>query len=459
MVGNPIAFCFNDRYYVISGADWLPKTGICKEILDECPYRRRRRCSENLIAHCCKHVVHGTELEKEAFLSVVSHDGTEKCEVPACVEEAIVNDYRDVSRRILEYTQLIGLSSFNGRTNVFCEGAGEYDGYSDYLAFDGERPRLGIVSSYLKISYLSDCVLLDCIYKKYHAAERLNHADGYSLRPYCDVNEIGIPASIQVPNVDYTIAYAGYFFDETPKDNDYTIGVLLSNYWDHTKQMRSETKEFYGKVRRLYNTGFSSSLRGLIKEYSGTVKRYMFFAYLWNHRNMFGDNVGNGVVIRQNMNNGYHLSYSDYLMRYEPDDLDGVNGNEVNAAIVENYLKIQQAEYNEHYKCILEAEELVDDLSDGTVVFNPHDPHATTPFYLVFTNTLYFIAMDVYLEQRMNEGADISELRSVYNSWKRTRRVLVENSNHSISEWVYRSDKIFKIQQVCNELNEKLHIT
>lgn len=150
-------FIIGDRALRWGGYGWINKKGVCirkdsscdKNIADD-------TCLDNLCSHCCKHVVYGSEKEKERFLKAIKdgNAGDEKTKDSLLLNNDVIRKYEGLSRQVIEDSVIVGLSAgARKEVNIYCVGDGNTAGFVDYLSYfnyTNSAGGYGIVSSFYK---------------------------------------------------------------------------------------------------------------------------------------------------------------------------------------------------------------------------------------------------------------------------------------------------------------------
>lgn len=171
-------FIYKGQGIDIQRVRWIEKQGNCN--LEENPCFIRvddsNRCASNLSCHACKHVIWGSDEEKNKYKHVVRSLGkNENIPMAICsVKDEIVKNYEEMSRAVLEDTETICIAGDSGNIRVVCEGKDRTEGISDFLGFYteeshyGKYTRFGIVSSYFNNVSSDKYALYVLCYQRYY---------------------------------------------------------------------------------------------------------------------------------------------------------------------------------------------------------------------------------------------------------------------------------------------------
>ena len=254
-------FYYHGKRYDVSDADWLEGVKSCqsqRRCGDEC-----KSCS-GLVVHCCKHVVYGTEHEQERYRNVADKLEFDSA-IPSAVRterDAVVRNYRALSRKVLQYTQAISLTGEGKSFRVACEGHTDTEGLTDYLTFQKNEYRgntvLGVVSSFFNFSTPETFSMLRLIKQKYFEHQRKGR--GVSCVPAASGADFQKQLAYHVPAADYAFSEANTYWpagDDTGcaravffrflyhKRRD----ALQSFYWDLWDEEAYYNAAFYEKDR------------------------------------------------------------------------------------------------------------------------------------------------------------------------------------------------------------------
>ncbi len=202
-------FYYNGKGYNVSSAEWLTSQKDCQT---------QKRCGEDfrkcegLVVHCCKHVIYGTDHEKQLYTEVTERLGIDGS-IPAVVRsqnDPAVGNYRTLSRQLLLDTQAISLCGEGTNLRVACEGDNDTEGLVDYLTFSDNE--LGVISSYFNFSSPEFFSMLRLIKQRY--IEHRDEGKGVSCVPVRTLKDFGKWRAFQAPTADYafmqtTTLYSG----------------------------------------------------------------------------------------------------------------------------------------------------------------------------------------------------------------------------------------------------------
>lgn len=169
-------FKIGNRTFCWANFRWIDKKGNCDNQDLSCINNiSTKKCTSNLCSHCCKHVMNGKEIEKTKFIEASSINSLEEISM---LNDEVIEEYRDLSERVIKDTKIVGLSATRQKVNLFCVGNNSTAGFVDYLSDDsknGHTYGYGIVSMYYKDididSYWMLRVIGNCIINKSRVIE------------------------------------------------------------------------------------------------------------------------------------------------------------------------------------------------------------------------------------------------------------------------------------------------
>ncbi len=143
-------FKIGNRIFLWDKIYWIDKVGYCNNQDLRCiNCLPDFACVSNLCGHCCKHVINGTDLEKNRFIKAVGLNSLGKISL---LNEGVIQKYKVLSERVVKDTIIVGLSAASKKVNIFCVGNKKTAGFVDYLSeyFYNGYGGYGIVSSFYK---------------------------------------------------------------------------------------------------------------------------------------------------------------------------------------------------------------------------------------------------------------------------------------------------------------------
>ena len=236
-------FYYNRKAYCLNEADWHESSKQCQS---------RSRCGENakvcsgLVVHCCKHVVYGTDHERQLYAEAAEKLALDSTIPPAVrsPEDEVVKNYRKLSKEVLACTYAISLSGEGGNFRIACEGNGGTEGITDYLGFETHGnwgSVLGLISSYFNFSSPENFCMLRLIKQRY--MEHLDTGKGVSCVPAVTGSIFG-KRHTQVPAADYAFQTARLLYSG---ENDNALArAALAMFYFHKRQQ--DLRAFYGAL-------------------------------------------------------------------------------------------------------------------------------------------------------------------------------------------------------------------
>lgn len=291
----------------IQAANWIDKMGTCEKQDSECALcvlgeGGKIKCKNNLVGHCCKHVVFGMDSEKERYRNVVNELGMSDV-IPdgICSEnDKVIKIYEELSHKVLKTTSAISLSGENGNIRVVCEGQDIMSGASDFLGYVKikdewsaiEHYRFGIISSFFNYASSESYTLFRLCHQRYYEARNI----GKKISPTLLVRQSGwsiADEDIDLSQIDYAFDQAKLFYRIDKSDNDYSKGSIY--YFFHERNKR-DLEEMYRRIASLQpireskrpgniiwdsnKNEVNDALRNIIKEYEKVYNSKIIMEYL-----------------------------------------------------------------------------------------------------------------------------------------------------------------------------------
>lgn len=192
-------FLFDDRGFGLNDLSWRDGRGDCcveKDERETCPKKcgetwekKNKNCADAKTAHCCKHVLRGSEAERTAFA-----ERTGQADLPeafldrpysaSAAGNLALRNYGELAREVAKTASLVAVTVNSGQIRFVCTGEGpSASGFTDYMQYstrtvprcDGIEPpreesvqaRYEIVSAYLQNIRTQEFVLMDLLYEKF----------------------------------------------------------------------------------------------------------------------------------------------------------------------------------------------------------------------------------------------------------------------------------------------------
>ena len=220
-------FVIRDDGFGLEHLNWKSGPGDCnfrEELRDSCPKKynsgRQKDCVSAVTAHCCKHVLHGTDVEKEAFQDKTGQDelpdrfhiypehNWNYWSTPRDVREAqnlerkTIENYKDLSHSVAQTAKLVAVTAHNNQIRFVCSGEGvKASEFTDYIQYTAEKTesinsetdngrvhaKYEIVSMFLQNIRLTEFSMMDLLYRKYCEGE--NRIDRVMICPSVEDSE------------------------------------------------------------------------------------------------------------------------------------------------------------------------------------------------------------------------------------------------------------------------------
>lgn len=192
-------FLFDDRGFGLNDLRWRDDRGDCCVEKDEreiCPKKcgetwekKNKNCQDAETAHCCKHVLRGSEAERTAFTERTGQSDLPEAflDRPYSASAAgnlALRNYGELSREVAKTASLVAVTVNSSQIRFVCTGEGpSASGFTDYLQYSTRTvprcdridppqeetvyPFYEIVSSYLQNIRTQEFVLMDLLYEKF----------------------------------------------------------------------------------------------------------------------------------------------------------------------------------------------------------------------------------------------------------------------------------------------------
>ena len=266
--------------------DWIDKKSYCayepcSDIdIDE-------KCPKNMWSHCCKHVINANEEEKASFIYAVGLKSI--ADINDNIELAR-EKYKNLSRDIVEVSEVFGVSAGVNSVNILCNGNNKMAGFVDYLSYealDNGIGRLGIVSSFFKgIDLVDYYMFIVCKeYSKNHdfvdgiIVKEENHSDsieeyGKIEYAFSQINVIDRDCSLDKKT---RALIALYLYSHKSIEKKIDVG-----YFDYVTQHINES-DFIKKIEELLQSVVTELYMELF--YKDLIRFKNAFPYEFNDKN------------------------------------------------------------------------------------------------------------------------------------------------------------------------------
>lgn len=278
---NERIFIIGDRALRWGGYRWINKKGVCARQELSCEKRNADvSCFDNLSSHCCKHVVHGSENEKDRFLEA-TRDKTSKIEMTKddlFLNNNVIRKYEDLSRRIIDDSVIVGLSAgMRKEVNFYCVGNNDTAGFVDYLSYFEYNKSVGgygIVSTFYKNVDIDSYWMLKVVDEycnnksiciKGEAIKRIFDRKQYDFEPVDCIN-----AAFQ--RINY-LCSPGTELDEK------NIGLSALYMFYHDKVTNNNENDFYKTITSDENLS-SEKAKKFIQSNEEKITHNMFLLYI-----------------------------------------------------------------------------------------------------------------------------------------------------------------------------------
>ena len=215
------SFYYKNKRYTLERTEWAKKAGAnCKNA--NCPLRNKttQNCESTLLSHCCKHVINGTDLEKEKYRQAATHycGNASISDELSDPEDVTVKNYERLSREVINNPGAICLEGARDQFRISCEGSGEMEGFYDFLQIQSDEylRNPNIVSCYYGMSRPEDYSMLRLIRQKY--LEKKKYVEGVCCVPTIK-EEYGKDKVVIIPNADIVFATAHQMLKEGEVNN------------------------------------------------------------------------------------------------------------------------------------------------------------------------------------------------------------------------------------------------
>lgn len=207
-------FVIRDKGFGLEDLGWKEGPGDCNFrdwLRDNCPKKcsdkKQKDCVDTITAHCCKHVLNGTVVEREAFQEKAEQEKLpdkfqaypeqshnywsipQEVRAAQELERKTIENYKSLSYRVAHTAELVAVTVHNNRIRFVCSGEGEKaSGFTDYIQYEVEKEddhdregesghaHYGIVSMFLQDLHVTEFFLIDFLYRKFIEEEqRIDH--------------------------------------------------------------------------------------------------------------------------------------------------------------------------------------------------------------------------------------------------------------------------------------------
>lgn len=277
-------FVIRDMGFGLEHLDWKDSPGDCnfrEECRDSCPMKlnnnKRQNCVNTKTAHCCKHVLHGTAVEREAFQERTGQGElpdrfqssledrrnryrlTDEIRQAQRLEDQTLQNYEGLSRSVAQTAKVVAVTANNSQIRFACSGEGEHAfGFTDYIQYTVDRAQNSyseadiesghahyeIVSTFLQNIRLSEFSLMDLLYRKYCGRE--NRIDQAMICPVVEDSgnrnqsiQDRITFAKEYVEIQNILKNSGLFAQIAGCPNPVVFGM----YWHYTQQLTEHDRE------------------------------------------------------------------------------------------------------------------------------------------------------------------------------------------------------------------------
>lgn len=472
-------FIAGGKAFSLDDVEWADKTGVCdmrfcQNDWEHCEFASGKRngkfyCETTLLAHCCKHVIKGSNEEQEKFRQIAKSEFGKKGVLPQKISEDkwVVDIYEDISKEVLKTTTHIGISAANkDKINYFCTGNGVYQGFTDYIELNPSEERMlksTIVSMYLKDIDINTYWFLICLYER----DWLFHNEGISgaeLAPVMrkDANDIEI-------SVDEAIARGREFFIWNNKRSDIQYGSLMYFYSSPREKIGSFYKGIYEETG-LCSCNFYDAINK--KENTQKIKEFMIRENRTYRNKVIRFFLNEICPLDWSLRTKEEkelamLNYKTYLENAARDKTDDITTEEMELFFLNIYLAEEKNNCINHiakgWDKIIETIQSVEHNVNSR--FNIVD---FTVFYIISSYTYFFIALYVkwflhyktQIEITQDFIDDIRDWKKGYDKILDIAKAPSEDAlfwKKKFAEWQLKFDQLYRLEEPRADLIELLY--
>ncbi len=252
---------FGDEFLLkLEHTQWKRTKSVCIHKIPNCIHRKQNGecCSQQLVEHCCKHVLFGNDYEQTRYVDSMKDEFGMMTTIPHTMpdfpppysrETNVITDYEKLSRRVLKDSTPFLAGEAKSEIRIVCQGKNNLRDLVDFIAVkreqlneDGQIVPLGIVSSFFDHSLIDAGMLYRLVHQKYYEGKSI--VNGMAPGVFVSQNDSKDSAqllSVEPCTADYIFDQSGLLYYEDPEGN-HASGAI---YYMYKTQYEDSLKEFY----------------------------------------------------------------------------------------------------------------------------------------------------------------------------------------------------------------------